>query len=161
LNKSDLDSLYRYAIALTKDEDSAYDLLQSGIERGLKKGVTSMDKPLAYIKVIIRNIFFDQQRRSKVIPMISLEDSNLDYEEETNDISLEDLYIQQEDVEEIIKNLSPTESELLYLWAVEEYTTEEISSLLKQPRGTILSKLHRIKKRVRDNINQLNFKHVG
>lgn len=161
MNKSDLDKLYRYAIALTRDEDSAYDLLQGGIERGLKKGIASMDEPLAYIKVIIRNMFFDEQRRNKVVPLVSLEQSNETFDEEFEDISLEDLYIQQQDVEQVINDLSPAESELLYLWAVEEHTAEEIAGLLEQPRGTVLSKLHRLKKRIRNNINQQTFNYAG
>lgn len=160
MNKSDLDKLYRYAMAFTRNEDMAYDLLQSSIERGLKKGIASMDEPIAYIKVIIRNMFFDEQRRNKVVPLISLDQCGEKYDEETDNISLEDLYIQQEDVERVISDLSPAESELLYLWAVEEYTAEEIAGVLEQPRGTVLSKLHRLKKRIRENINQQTFNYA-
>ena len=37
---------------------------------------------------------------------------------------------------------------MLYLWAVEEYTVDEIALLTETPRGTLLSRLHRLKKRV-------------
>jgi len=149
-----MNNLYRYAISLTRDEDMAYDLLQSSIERGLKKGLESIDEPLAYLKVTIRNMFFDLKRHNKVIPFVSLEQCNEEYDQETEECSLEDLYIQQEDVERIIKTLTPTESELLYLWAVEEYTAEEISVRQNLPRGTVLSRLHRLKQRIRNNLNE-------
>lgn len=154
MNKSDLEKLYRYAIVLCRDEDMAYDLLQSSVERGLKKGIASMDEPLAYLKITIRNMFFDQQRRNKVVPFISLECGDEKYDEKSSELSLEDFYIQQDEVEQIIQDLSPTESELLYLWAVEEYTADEIAGLQQQPRGTVLSRLHRLKKRIRNTISQ-------
>lgn len=160
MNKSEIEKLFRYAIAFTRDEDMAYDLLQSSLERGLKKGIASMDEPLAYLKVIIRNMFFDQQRRNKVVPLVSLEYCDELTDEEASEVSLEDIFIQQEDVEQIVKDLSATESELLYLWAVEEYTAEEIAGLLQQPRGTILSSLHRLKKRIRNNISQQTLKYA-
>lgn len=161
MNKNDLKKLYRYAIALTRDDDMAYDLLQSSLERGLKRGVTSMDEPLAYLKMTIRNMFFDQLRRNKVVPLVSLDNCVEISDMETGAVSLEDLYIQQDDVAQIINDLSPTESELLYLWAVEEYTAEELSERLQQPRGTILSRLHRLKKRIRNNISRQTLKHAG
>jgi len=41
--------------------------------------------------------------------------------------------------------LIPSPRELLYLWAVEEYTSKELADLFNVPPGTILSRLHRLK----------------
>jgi DNA-directed RNA polymerase specialized sigma24 family protein len=35
-----------------------------------------------------------------------------------------------------------------FLWVVEEYTMKEISELTGIPRGTLLSRIHRIRKKV-------------
>jgi len=154
LDKQDLQKLYRYALALVKDEDMAYDLLQTSIERTLNRNMATIDEPIAYIKVIMRNVFFDEQRRKKIVPMISIEqDEEEQYDSENMQLSLEDIHIHLDDIEQITKMLTPAENELLYLWAVEEYTAEEISKLLTQPRGTVLSKLHRLKHRIRQSIN--------
>jgi DNA-directed RNA polymerase specialized sigma24 family protein len=48
-----------------------------------------------------------------------------------------------------LQQLRPDERELLYLSAVEEYSANEIAKLTHKPRGTILSILHRTKKKLR------------
>ena len=40
--------------------------------------------------------------------------------------------------------------EILYLWAVEEYSAAEIGHVLDVPRNTILSRVHRLRARLRD-----------
>jgi len=150
-NKDDLNKLYQYALSLTRQEDIAYDILQSALEKYLKKSPQLVDKPLAYIKTIIRNLFFDHERHNKVIPMVSIESIEISHIEDFDDSSMDDILINQQDVQRLTENLSTEENELLYLWAVEEHTTEEIASIYKQPKGTILSKLHRLKKRIRNH----------
>lgn len=150
-NKDDLNKLYQYALSLTRQEDIAYDLLQSALEKYLKKSPQSVDKPSAYMKTIIRNLFFDLERHNKVIPMISTESDEVSHIEAFDDSSMDDVLIYQQDVQRLTENLSSEENELLYLWAVEEHTTEEIAKIYKQPKGTILSKLHRLKKRIRNH----------
>lgn len=39
------------------------------------------------------------------------------------------------------------ESEVLYYWAIEGMTTQEIADQIDVPRGTVLSRLYRIRKR--------------
>lgn len=155
-NKDDLNKLYQYALSLSRQEDIAYDLLQSALEKYLKKSPESVDKPLAYMKTIIRNLFFDLERHNKVIPMISIESDEVSHIEAFDDSSMDDVLICQQDVQRLTENLSSEENELLYLWAVEEHTTEEIAKIYKQPKGTILSKLHRLKKRLRNHAQVIN-----
>lgn len=73
-NKDDLNKLYQYALSLTRHEDIAYDVLQSALEKYLIKLPQTVEKPLAYMKTIIRNQFFDLERHNKVVPMISADD---------------------------------------------------------------------------------------
>jgi len=155
-NKDDLNQLYRYALSLAKKEDIAYDLLQGAVENYLKKSPRSVDKPLAYTKIIIRNLFFDLERRNKVIPMISIDSDEVSYIEAFDDSSMDDILINQQDVQRLTEKLSAEDNELLYLWAVEEYTTEDIAKIYKQPKGTILSKLHRLKKRINNHAQIIN-----
>lgn len=151
-NKDELNKLYHYALSLSAHEDIAYDLLQSALERYLKQSSKSIDKPLAYLKTIIRNLFFDLERHNKVIPMISIESDEISLAEPVDDSSMDDLLVNQQEIQHLTEMLSAEENELLYLWAVEEYSTSEIAEIYRQPRGTILSKLHRLKKRIRDHV---------
>jgi len=155
-NKDELNRLYRYALSLAAHEDIAYDLVQSALERYLKKSPQTVEKPLAYLKTIIRNLFFDFERHNKVIPMVSIESDQISLIEPVDDSSMDDLLIDQQQVQQLTKILSSEENELLYLWAVEEHSTREIAEIYQQPRGTILSKLHRLKKRLRSHAKVIN-----
>ncbi len=156
-NKEELNQLYRYALSLSQHEDVACDLVQSALERYLKKSHSECldkpqrmpEKPLAYLKTMIRNLYFDQLRRDKVVPMVSLESEDVAIIEPVEQLSMEQLLINQQQVHQVIESLNSEENELLYLWAVEEHTVDEIAGIYEKPRGTVLSKLHRLKKRIR------------
>ena len=157
-NKDELNQLYHYALSLTSQEDVAYDLVQGALERYLKKASTTstvtIDKPLAYLKIIIRNLYFDLERHNKVVPMISTESDDVAHIEPVDssmENAMENLLMNQQEVQQLTDLLSTEENELLYLWAVEEYSTGEIATIYQQPRGTILSKLHRLKNRIRNH----------
>jgi len=154
LNKDELNQLYRYALSLSSHEEVAYDLVQAAVERYLKKHSGSgklIEKPLAYLKTIIRNLYFDLERHRKVVPMISMESEDVSYIEPLDD-AMEDMLINQQEVQQLLGGLNAEENELLYLWAVEEHTLDEIAQIYKKPRGTLLSKLHRLKKRIREQL---------
>lgn len=164
LNKELLNQLYRFAVSLTNNEDQAYDLLQSCIEKYLKANKADIDTPVAYLKRMIRNEFIDQTRRKRFQYEVDPETiDKINNESALEDISLEDIFIQQSEVSALLGTMNSEERELLYLWAVEEYTFEEIAQMKQIPRGTLLSKLHRLKKRVQlqqssDNVLNLGIK---
>jgi len=178
-SKDELNQLYRYALSLSADEQTAYDLVQIGIERYLKKISTkavpmnkAIEKPQALLKTIIRNAYFDLVRHRNVLPMLSLDAEDESSLESSislvNNDDMADLLINQQEVQQLMADLSVQENELLYLWAVEEYTVEEISQLYAQPKGTVLSKLHRLKKRIRaqwqarkDHLKHESYSRVG
>lgn len=150
-DQKELNQLYHYALSLSNKEDVAYDLLQSALERYLRKSPKSVDKPLAYLKMIIRNLYFDLERHNKVVPMISIESDEITHIDQADDASMDDVLINQQEVQQLIDMLNSEENELLYLWAVEEHTVDEIAKMYQKPRGTVLSKLHRLKKRIRQH----------
>lgn len=154
--KEALNKLYQYALSLTRQEDVAYDIVQSALEKYLKKAPESVEQPLAYMKTIIRNVFIDLERHNKVVPMISAESDEVAHIEGFDDSGMDDILMNQQEVQRLTENLSAEENELLYLWAVEEHSTKEIAEIYKQPKGTILSKLHRLKKRIRDHAQVIN-----
>ena len=36
----------------------------------------------------------------------------------------------------------------MFLWAVEEYSVQEVANMQGKPKGTLLSKIHRLKQRL-------------
>ena len=67
---------------------------------------------------------------------------------------LEDLVVLEETVARIWTELNPMEREVLSLWAVEGMTAQEIADQLETPRGTILARIHRLRKKVVAFLNE-------
>ena len=44
--------------------------------------------------------------------------------------------------------LEPLERELLFFWAVEGCTAQEIADRTDSPRGTVLSRIHRLRQKI-------------
>ena len=147
--KAQLNNLYRYGVSLTNDESLSYDLLQDALERYLKMDVTTRPTEGAeyFLRTSIRNRFIDQLRYRKRYPTQTWDEGD----ENPVPLTLPDpegLLIDQQMLEFILARLDPLERELLHLWAYEELTAQEIATQLDAPRGTILSRIHRLKKKV-------------
>lgn len=154
INKSELEALYRYSLALCNDADEAYDLLYSNIEKLLTpdKNARPVNNKVAFLKRCIRNSYFDIQRHKKVrlIKSDALQNEHQALQQQLE--SLEEGMIKQQEVGALLADLKSEERELLYLWAVEGYTAQEIADLQGGGRGTWLSRIHRIKTKLRNKL---------
>ncbi|QLE83792.1 RNA polymerase sigma factor [Shewanella sp. Scap07] len=139
-----LNSLYRYCFCLTLDKSRAEDLLQTVLEKWLRRADSGNYQP-SYVRKMIRNQYIDDCRHQQCVAFDSIEQHAPVLLDEHN---LEQLTIAQDLIEKVIVQLSISEREVLYLWAVVGFTANEIATELAQPRGTILSRLHRIKSKV-------------
>lgn len=155
-NRVELNNLYRYGYVLCNNQDDAYDLLQYALEKYLHRpeGYDNTND-LAYVRTTMRNRFIDERRRSSRFPEDEYDDSSLVALDET---TLEEVVVAQLDLEIIWKELNIMEREVLYYWAIEGFTAQEIAGQLNVPRGTVLSRLYRIRKKfdTRDNSNELS-----
>lgn len=134
---------YRYALSLTHDRDDAQDLIQ---EAWLK--IHETDKHPANIRAllysVIRNIFIDNYRRNKRFP----QDSSQIISDPHNPEKLLIDNIRIKNIELCLAELKPHEREVLFLKCFEEYTAKEISDITGEPRGTILSLIHRARQKI-------------
>ncbi len=147
-----LNRLYRYALSLCGEADSAFDLVQQAVERYLHRKTCDIEAPHYYLMRSIRNAFYDQSRHYRLHLVVAeglQRQQQLQSEEAPGP---EDLVIRQQDVERLMAVLMPRERELLYLWAVEEYSVSQIAAMTAVPRGTLLSRLYRLKRRVRSQL---------
>ena len=143
-----LNRFYQYCYALTRHEQDAYDLLQSGIEKLLKQSPAQADTADAYLYRIIRNTFIDQYRRQQ-----RFEHEAFDEDQHSVDFditTLESLSIDSHHLNKLMAEISTAEREMLFLWAVEEYTTQEVADLLGIPKGTVLSRIFRLRKKIQN-----------
>jgi len=136
---------YRYALSLSHDDDVAQDLLQEACLR-----ISRRNGPwkIQYLITTIRNCYIDGYRRAQKVDFSSIE--NLDLMGDS-DVCLTSL---DPALETALAQLRLDERELLYLSIMEGYTASELAKLMKKPRGTILSTLHRAKNKLRAFLTQ-------
>ncbi len=143
-----LNSLYRYAYSLSNSESDGYDLLHDALARFLaRKEALPEQERAPYLRRMIRNQFIDQLRREQRLPLEVLDTVEPDIIDDAF-IELERVIISQQTLDNIWDLLLPLERELVHLWAVEGFNTREISQQLHIPQGTILSRIHRIRKKI-------------
>ena len=142
----DLNSLYRYCISLVGDETQAYDLLQASLEKFLKSNVSNLSNTLAYMKKVIRNQHIDECRKNSKYEQEEYDDTVMYLN--TDIRCLENIVASEYQVQAIWQKLTSSEREIMYFWAIEGYSTSELAELLDVSRGTLLSKIHRLKKRL-------------
>ena len=150
--KTELNQLYRYCYVLVDNEADAYDLLQSALEKCLRSPPKNDLAKISYMRTIIRNLFIDQYRLNKRFEFDEFDENNIT---NINDglSSLESMMINQEEASSIWRALNSSEREIMYLWAILGYSTSEVSEYLSIPKGTIVSKVSRLRKKVIGNIN--------
>ena len=67
---------------------------------------------------------------------------------DTDNLLLEEMLITSSELDAVWLKMDPMEREILFLWAVEGYSTSQIADQLEISRGTILSRIHRLRKRL-------------
>ena len=145
-----LDAGYRYALSLTHDAAEAEDLVQDASLALLASGGSWQR---SYFFATVRNRFIDRYRRSRKVLFLAL-DHEIDGKQEGVDLSWEAPGVLESGLlERALSTLRTEEREALFLAVVEGYTAEEIGKLTDRPRGTILSLLHRAKRKLRELLN--------
>ena len=146
LTDEDYQRAFRYARSLGADRDLALDLVQSVIVKALAAGRQDLDEPVAYLLTGVRHAFYSEIRREKTAAWSSLDD--FEGVIATDLQPLEDMVIARDSLRHAWAALGPAEREVLHLWAVEGYTVDEISEHTGTPRGTLLARLHRLRRRL-------------
>ena len=156
-NRDDLNFFYRYCIALTKNEAISYDLLQTGLEKWLRKSIHSqVTNPRQYFLRMIKNQFLDDLKKEGPYQKEEYNDQSNVAEIGTN--PLEDILITKEKLSRALKIMNSDERELIFLWAMEGHTIQEIADHLDSPKGTVLARLFRLKKKVQEAFEKDNAK---
>jgi len=153
-----LDSLYNFARWLTGDTDEARDLVQETFAKALKgfSGFQEGTNFRAWMFRILRNTCLTsksglEQRNTLQAEEGSLEDAAVD--NETPELKL----LRRADtemVQQAIARLSPAFKEVILLADIEEMKYQEVADALSIPMGTVMSRLARARKQVRDYILQ-------
>lgn len=148
------DQMYNFAQWLTQDRSEAEDLVQETFAKALKN--FSSFRPgtnfRAWMYRILRNAFLNSRTGQKTMVTIeSDEDPNLPTSENTP----ETILIRRSQAELLqlaLADLSVPSREIILLCDVEEMSYHEISELLSIPLGTVMSRLSRARKALRQSL---------
>jgi RNA polymerase sigma-70 factor (ECF subfamily) len=149
--------LYNFACWLTRDRLEAEDLVQETYAKALK-GFSSFQQGTnfrAWIYKILRNAFLTSRTGLKATATVPLdpqsEEEILPAVEETP----ETILLRRSDgqlVQDALEQLPVAYREVLLLCEVEEMSYQEISATLAIPMGTVMSRLSRARKALRDGL---------
>ncbi len=150
--------LYNFAHWLTQDREEAEDLVQETYAKALK-GFASFEPGTnfkAWMFRILRNSFLNSRtglRAATVSVDFNDEDSDIPTEVQTPETILIDRSSQQV-IQQAIAELAVPYREVLLLCEAEEMSYQEIATALAIPLGTVMSRLSRARKLLRDAVQQ-------
>jgi RNA polymerase sigma-70 factor (ECF subfamily) len=140
--------LRRYARALTGDAMQADDLVQDTLERALAKRL--LWRPgsdlRAWMFTIMHNVFVNQVRARPAETLKALDAEALNIPARSSPVDM----LEVGDLDGVIRRLPDEQRAVLLLVAVEELSYGETARVLDIPLGTVMSRLHRARERVRD-----------
>jgi RNA polymerase sigma-70 factor (ECF subfamily) len=154
-----LDVLYRVALRLTHKSDQADDLVQEACYRAIRSW-ESFDLQTGGIRPwlirILRNTFLSRLERETRQPVA------------TDDVILENALVASNSLpqgnfaaiseqmdQELVRALDRLPEEyrtVMVLWALEEFSYQEIADALEIPLGTVMSRLHRARARLAEQL---------
>ena len=145
------DPLHRYAMSLVRNRDWADDLVQETFIRAWSHlpllGVLSLPQRRAWLRRVLKNIFIDQYRRNVREHALL---AALDYGPADNAVD-PSLSLQ---VQELLGILPESLRGLWYRRYVKGMNAAEIARELGIPHGTVRSRLHAVRRRLRGQVER-------
>ena len=152
-----LDSLYGYALILTRDQTAAEDLVQETYLRAMRAfgQLTPNSNLKSWLFVIMRNAWLNQLRHNRTAPrFVELDDENVESVYQ-NDRVNEDPHVvylrklEREQIRVAIADLPELYREIIVLRDLEGFSYQEIATMLSCPAGTVMSRLGRARAKLR------------
>jgi len=150
-----LPRLYNFAQWLTRDRTETEDLVQETYLKALK-GFASFQTGTnfpAWMYKILRNTFLTSRTGLKASMTVSLDDDENPVAEPANVQTPESVLLARADqqaIENALEQLPVKFREIVLLCDVEEMSYHDIASTLSIPMGTVMSRLSRARKAMRD-----------
>ncbi len=152
------DGLHRYALRLTRDAQSAEDLVQDSLTKAFKAfdRLRPDTNHRAWVFTILRNSFISQRRKAdRETPLEDMDVADPDgLDEVTPLIRRDDGYRHgfEDEVVHALSALSEKHRTAVVLCDVEGMTYEEVAVVMECPVGTVRSRIHHARKRLRDQL---------
>jgi len=161
-----LDAVYRMAFHLTRRADEAQDLVQEVYVRAFRpKTIERFEESAgsggmrSWLFAICHNLFYTKLKKDARRPTAvdefygeSLTERPPDDPPPVYDTAGLDWDHVDETLKAAIADLKPEYREVLLMWGVEGLKYREIAAILEVPIGTIMSRLHRARKLLSDQL---------
>ena len=152
------DRLYRLAFRLTGTQHAAEDLFQELLTRAYGKldDLVHIDEPAPWLSRVMYNLFIDERRRFARQRLHLVDEGHLPSEGVAalpgDDDPVADMARTEKRrrLEAGLEQLSEEHRVILLLHDAESYKLEEIQELIGVPLGTVKSRLHRARNRLRE-----------
>jgi RNA polymerase sigma factor (sigma-70 family) len=144
---AELGGLRKFCLSLTGKAADADDLLQTTVERVLKKGMPDDAHPAKWAYRVCKNAWIDELRSRNVrqkYPQLVVDNSEVAPSAE----QVADKEIELVAVSAALDNLSAEQRLALTLVAIEGKTYAEAAEILEVPVGTIMSRIARARKQL-------------
>lgn len=151
--------IYSFCVYLTRNRNEAEDLYQQTFLTACEKShVDEITNPKSYFISIAVNLWNNQKRkylwRKKKADIIYFQDNDLEQLADAMP-TVEEQVLRQAEIEavrECIDMLPDKMRMVLLLYYKENMTINEISDVLKIPAGTVKSRMHQAKSRVKERL---------
>jgi len=144
-------ALRRYARALTSDTNKADDLVQDSLERALQRFHLFQEGTnlKAWLFTIMHNVYVNNVRKSSSEPNFvsydNLNSAQMDSQDIEDDVTMRDLKC-------ALTKLPNDQKDILLLVGLEGFGYKEVSTMLDIPLGTVMSRLHRAREKLRQQM---------
>ncbi len=157
-----LDAVYRLALQLVRHPDEASDLVQETYLKALRVAERFEERGggiRPWLFKILHNVFYTRLARDKRAPLsvdelhgASTDEPGPDDPGPAWDLSTLDWEHVDDRIKTAIEDLRPEYRTVLLLWAVEGLKYREIANVQEIPIGTVMSRLHRARSTLVDQL---------
>lgn len=146
--------MYRYALSILKDSESANDVVQECLMKiwNKREMLSSINSPESWAMRITRNQCYDWVKTNR-FTINTDEVYNLSQEEETDYESI--LKDSQKWLEKIMASLSQKNREVFHLREVEEMTYQEIAEVMSLSLSDVKVSVHRTRQKIKSSFQKI------
>lgn len=146
------DPVYRLALSFTGSAADAEDVTQTVFLKYLEtQPELEVGKEKAWLLQVTANQCRDLWRRLRRRATVPLDEAQ----------AVAVLPPRVEAVAQAVRKLKPTDRAVIYLFYYEGYSTGEIAGMLRMSQSTVTSRLHRARKKLKEQLEQEGYHETG
>lgn len=152
------DNIYRYCRSITYTLEDAEDLYQQTFLKAMElhKKIALDKNPKNYLMSVATNIWKNHKstyaRHERIAPTVSTEEEGVQIENVEGNHDILENMVKREEIVQLracVKRLPDKQRQVVLLFYAGELSIEEISNVLKIPKGTVKSRLNKAREQLK------------